>query len=261
MKLPLQVLSDQLLPTFLQEVGNGLAGAFANLEEAEISTDSFSFYTSVAAVYSSKIESENIELDSYIKYKRFGISFTPDYTKKTDDLYTAYCFAKENALCGANLLAAHQILAKHLLAEKDLGKYRTQNMFVTTADGKIEYVAIDPQLVKSEIEKLYQDISSLLTTELSIEEVFYYAAYIHLVFVKIHPFADGNGRTARLLEKWFIAEKLGHKAWFLQNEKHYYNNHQTYYSNLRMLGIEYPALDYSNALPFILMSAQGLLVG
>jgi len=261
MKLSLQILSDQLLTKFLQEVGNDLAGAFANLEEAELSTDSFSFYTSVAAVYSSKIESENIELDSYIKHKRFGISFTPDYTKKTDDLYAAYSFAKYNPLNEANLLAAHRILAKHLLAEKDLGRYRTQNMFVTTADGKIEYVAIEPQLVKSEIEKLHTDIALLLTTELSIEEVFYYAAYIHLVFVKIHPFADGNGRTARLLEKWFIAEKLGDKAWFLQNEKHYYNNHQTYYNNLRMLGIEYPALDYGKALPFILMSAQGLLVG
>lgn len=259
MKLSLQILSDQQITSFLREIRNGLAGAFGNLEEAELSTDTFSFYTSVAAVFSSKIESENIELDSYIKHKRFGISFTPDYTKKTDDLYSAYSYAKVNPLTEENLLAAHSLLAKHLLAAKDLGRYRTQNMFVTTADGKIEYIAIEPQLVKSEIEKLYHDIALLLTNSLSIEEVFYYAAYIHLVFVKIHPFADGNGRTARLLEKWFLAEKLGPKAWFLQNEKHYYTNHQTYYNNLRMLGIEYQSLDYDKALPFLLMGIQGLI--
>jgi Fic family protein len=28
----------------------------------------------------------------------------------------------------------------------------------------------------------------------------------------------GNGRTARLLEKWFLAEKLGAKAWFVESE-------------------------------------------
>jgi Fic family protein len=73
------------------------------------------------------------------------------------------------------------------------------------------------------------------------------------VFVKIHPFEDGNGRAARLLEKWFIAEKMRHKAWFMQTEKYYYTQHQTYYNNIWLLGLEYDTLDYSKALPFLLM--------
>ncbi|SIT15576.1 Fic family protein [Belliella pelovolcani] len=76
---------------------------------------------------------------------------------------------------------------------------------------------------------------------------------VYLVFVKIHPTNDGNGRSARLLEKWFLAEKLGDKAWFIQSEKTYYDHHQTYYSNIRLLGLEYFTLDYSKALPFLLM--------
>lgn len=48
--------------------------------------------------------------------------------------------------------------------------------------------------------------------------------YLSQVFVKIHPWNDGNGRSARLLEKWFIAQKLGPKAWFLQSEKNYYRH-------------------------------------
>ena len=55
-------------------------------------------------------------------------------------------------------------------------------------------------------------------------EVFYYAALIHLVFVKIHPFQDGNGRTARLMEKWFLIEKIGQIATSVQLEKNYYIN-------------------------------------
>jgi Fic family protein len=56
---------------------------------------------------------------------------------------------------------------------------------------------------------------------------------IHLVFVKIHPWNDGNGRSARLLEKWFLAQMLGYKAWFVQSEKYYYTQHDTYYNNIK----------------------------
>jgi len=57
----------------------------------------FSFYTSVASVFSSKIEGADIQLDSY-KHKRFGIEFLPDYTRKIYDLYGAYDFAKTKKL-------------------------------------------------------------------------------------------------------------------------------------------------------------------
>lgn len=126
-------------------------------------------------------------------------------------------------------------------------------MFVLTKDGKIEYVAANPGKVKTEMQKLNDDIKMLLDTGLNFKEVLFFAAMIHLVFVKIHPFEDGNGRTARLLEKWFIAHKLGTKAWFIQSEKNYYSWHQTYYNNIRQLGLEYDELNYSKALPFLLM--------
>ncbi|MDR0711336.1 MAG: Fic family protein [Prevotellaceae bacterium] len=32
-----------------------------------------------------------------------------------------------------------------------------------------------------------------------------------MALVSIHPLNGGNGRTARLLEKWFLAKKLGRK--------------------------------------------------
>jgi Fic family protein len=131
-------------------------------------------------------------------------------------------------------------------------------MFVTTSDGKIEYVACPPNRVGAELSKLYNDIASLMNSELTIEETFFFASIIHLVFVKIHPFDDGNGRTARLIEKWFLARKLGDKAWYLQSEKYYYNQHQIYYKNIRTLGLEYELLDYSKALPFLLMLPQAL---
>jgi Fic family protein len=258
MKEQLQIIPLNLLEVYLQQVPKTLLAAFEALHEAEISTETFSFYTSVASVFSSKIEGEDIELDSYIKHKAMGMEFKPNYTKKTDDLYNAYSFAKQNTLTPQNISKAHAILAVNFVEEHKLGKFRTNNMYVASPDGAIEYVAVSPYELEQEINKLYNDIALLLKTKLSHEEVFYFAAIIHLVFVKTHPWNDGNGRCARLIEKWFIAQKLGDKAWFLQSEKMYYNQHSTYYKNIRLLGVEYPELDYSKALPFLLMLTNSL---
>jgi Fic family protein len=63
--------------------------------------------------------------------------------------------------------------------------------------------------------------------------------------VKTHPFQDGNGRTARLLEKWFLLNKIGVEATAVELEKHYYVNRSAYYTNIRKLGLDYPSLDYN----------------
>lgn len=251
---PLQIIPVNLLEQYRREMdASALQASFDQLKDAEISTSAFSFYTSVSSVFSSKIEGEDIELDSYVKHKRDGIEFLPDYTRKIDDLYNAYIFAQNNQLNEDNILEAHRILSKHLVAKHYQGRIRTHNMYVSTPDGRIEYVAATPYEVENEIQKFYADVETLIAEQLSITDVFYFAAMIHLVFVKIHPFNDGNGRTGRLLEKWFLAQKLGKKAWFIQSERRYYELHQTYYHNLRTLGLEYGQLDYGKALPFMLM--------
>ncbi|MBN2166461.1 MAG: Fic family protein [Marinilabiliaceae bacterium] len=102
---------------------------------------------------------------------------------------------------------------------------------------QIEYVAASPDCVKTELDKLFYDIELLQNKELNSYEVFYYASLIHLVFVKIHPFQDGNGRTARLIEKWFLFEKLGEKVSSIQLEKYYYQNLKEYYNKEVRFGI------------------------
>jgi hypothetical protein len=90
--------------------------AFYGLQDAPISTANFSFFTAVASVYSSKIEGEAIEPDSYIKHKREGIAFQPDYTRKIDDLYSAYLYAQGYLLTEENEKAAHRLLSRNLVA-------------------------------------------------------------------------------------------------------------------------------------------------
>lgn len=256
--LDLLIIPTNLFPAYKNGFDVTLKQKFEQLKDSELSIETFSFYASVSAVFSSKIEGEPIELDSYIKHKRFGAHFKPDYTQKIDDLYEAYVFAKQNKINKSTLLAAHAQLTKHILKPQQQGSFRTGNMFVVTTTGKIEYVAALPSQVNDEMQKLFTDIETLLQTELSFEEVLFFASMLHLVLAKIHPFEDGNGRISRLLEKWFIAQKLGENAWFVCSERNYYEQHQTYYHNLRQLDIEYEDLDYTKALPFLKMLPQSL---
>jgi Fic family protein len=258
MGFDLQILPVDLLNVYKAHFDLRFTDRFNQLEDSELSIDTFSFYTSVSAVFSSKIEGEDIDLDSFIKHKRMGVHYQPDYTRKTDDLYNAYLYAKNRELNPENVSVAHRLLTKNILHESLQGKYRNSRMYVLTTDGKIEYVAPVPNKVEGEMQKLYRDIETLFQADLSFEEVFYFASLIHLVFVKIHPFEDGNGRTARLLEKWFLSRKSGSNAWFVQSEKYYYEHHREYYRNIRRIGIEYEELDYSEALPFLEMLPKAI---
>src|SRR5690606_4112862 len=169
MKDKLQIIPTDLLSSYSEQAPHGLQTTLDALQDAEISTDTFSFYTSVSSVFSSKIEGEDIELDSYIKHKKFGIEFLPDYTKKTDDLYNAYTFAKTHELNEKNIAEAHKLLSKHIVAKNWQGRFRTHNMYVSTPDGRIEYVAASPHEVEAEMKKFYNDVAILLKMDMSIE--------------------------------------------------------------------------------------------
>lgn len=259
MKINLKIISTELIEEYLKLVSPNLKSDFDVLKDAEISTETFNFYTSVSAIASSRIEGEQMEVDSYIKHKMLNIEYQPNLVEKPNDLYKAYIFAQENELTSSSFLKAHSLLSAHLLPEIKQGVYRTGNMVVMEhKTGRIQYEAALVHEVQNLMNLLWQDIEQLKKESLSIEEIFYFASFIHIVFVNIHPFEDGNGRAGRLLEKWFVAQKLGKKAWFMQSELNYYNNVNDYYKNLNRLGMFYDQLDYSKSLPFLLMLPNSL---
>ena len=254
----LKILKSSLLDDFTKAVKESPLDKIDRLKKLDIPVDYFEFYKSISSVYSSKIEGEDIDFDSYFKHKFLHVEFKPDYTQKADDLYAAYDYIDNHELTLENLQKAHSILSANLLPKSQQGFIRPNPMYVLNSQDQIEYVAADPRIVTQDLDKLFEDIKILLKSDLNPYEIFYYASFIHLVFVKIHPFQDGNGRAARLIEKWFLFEKIGQKATSVQLEKNYYKNLQNYYSNIRKLGLEYEDLDYSQSLDFLPMTVNGI---
>ena len=253
-----KILTDRLLADYMIRAKESPLDKIDKIKKVEMPFDYFQFYKSVSSVYSSKIEGEDIDFDSYFKYKFLKVKFKTDYTRKADDLLSAYDFIDNNLLNLENLRKAHSILSRNLLPKSQQGLIRSNPMFVINHEDKIEYVAASPAIVKSELDKLFHDLKLLQQSDLNPFEIFYYASLLHLVFVKIHPFQDGNGRTARLIEKWFLTEKIGQKAASVQLEKNYYKHLKDYYANIRKIGLEYDDLDYSKCLDFLLMTINGM---
>ncbi len=254
-----QLIKSQHFKQWKSMLDIDIQAEFLAIEQIKLEPHSFTFYTSVSVMSSSKIEGEQMELDSYVKHKMLNIEYLPELTEKPNDLYKAYLFAKDNKLTPKNFLQAYQLIAAHLLPKNQQGVLRKTEMLVMEhKTGRIQYEAAPLAIVKKQYTKFWKEIDTLIKKDLTIEEVFYYAAFIHLAFVNIHPFGDGNGRISRLLEKWFLAEKLGERAWYIKSEKHYYKNVDSYYKNLASLGLFYEGLDYEKSIPFLLMLPKSL---
>jgi len=232
---------------------------FHKLSSKSIFTsDDFEYYLIASSLYSSKIEGNTLDANSFFR-NRGNKSFPKKKeVQEIEDLVKAYKFASENNLNKTNFLKTHEILSKSLLTVSLRGKIRKEQVGVRDSKTlKPVYLAVEPQFVSEELGKLFADISELIRRDLSYEEVFYYASMIHLWIAKIHPFMDGNGRSARLLEKWFLVSKLGLSAWSINSEKYYWDNRPEYYQNIS-LGYNYYALYWDRCLPFLLMLPEAL---
>lgn len=89
-----------------------------------------------------------------------------------------------------DLLKLHRLFYQRI-DSAHAGVYRQDRIFVTGTDFKFPDPTQVPELMKEFIDQLTEQERRLHPIE--------YAAWVHVRFVTIHPFIDGNGRVARLL--------------------------------------------------------------
>jgi Fic family protein len=252
----MRIIDNEYFNQYNDLIGNQIDKLISLFDFAEKTTD-LDYKTQASAVYSSNIEGNSIDLNSFMNYKLSQEIFKPQKEiQEIENLVLAYEYAQNNPLTEKNFLHCHKIFAKTLVIKSKQGKYRNEKVGVFGQSGLV-YLAIEPELVKETMAEFFNDLGTLLKDDLSNSEVFYFASLIHLKFAHIHPFRDGNGRAARLLEKWFLTEKIGKDFWKISSEKFYKEHQMDYYNNLN-LGVNYYELNYDKCIPFLMMLPKSL---
>jgi Fic family protein len=252
----MQILTDNLLRSYIDYQPITLHKHLAKLDKSKVNiTDSIV----MSSVNSSMIEGVNIDMNSFYRANAFEtFHFNKDYLQ-VKDLIEAYNFANFNKLTPGNVLKTHGIITKTLLPDIYQGVLRDKEIIVkNNLTGKVVYSGCPVAKLKKEYSTFIKEVCILAKMELNETEVFYYAALLHFMFAAIHPFADGNGRAARLLEKWFLAAHIGTNAWAIPTEYMYNKRKAKYYKNLASVGNSYETLIPGKILDFLMMLPHSL---
>jgi Fic family protein len=102
------------------------------------------------------------------------------------------------------ILELHYIMTANTEAEKYSGDFRKSAVFVTDhIDGEIAHTP--PHW--TEVEGLMEELCDFINKDTKFIHPIAKASIIHFMIGFIHPFIDGNGRTARALFYWFLFKK------------------------------------------------------
>ena len=154
------------LDVYLRSIGNSISDLIRNYDFSE-NKGGFDYLTKSSAVYSSNIEGNSIDLNSYMNYELNKNNFkVGKEIEEIEDLIEAYKFAQNNKLNERNLLNCHKIFSKTLLIKSKRGEYRIEQVGVFGKSG-LAYMAVEPENVKSEMKKYFDELDEVLLANLS----------------------------------------------------------------------------------------------
>ena len=129
------------------------------------------------------------------------------------------------------LLAVHFMICQSDLGANP-GQYRPGWVGVrNTWTGELVHEGVDRDRLEPLIDELLDCVN-----QAEVESVFLRAAMAHLNLAMLHPFSDGNGRTARCIHTAVLASDGIFAPIFSSIEEYIGRNHQQYYDVLAEVG-------------------------
>lgn len=102
------------------------------------------------------------------------------------------------------ILELHRLMTNGTEAERHAGRFRDGEVYVSDrVDGEIAHVPPPP----GEVEPLMEELCRFINEEDPFIHPIIKASILHFLIGYVHPFGDGNGRTARALFYWFLLKK------------------------------------------------------
>ena len=155
-----------------------------------------------------------------------------------------------------DILELHRIITDRLLDKTRNGKIRKNPVYIENQNHEILYTAIDACDVRGALDELLDWVKR---SRFSIHPAVI-AAMIHFRMAAIHPFSDGNGRTARALTTLFLALNQYDCNGALVLDSYYASDRKAYYSILQLLnGKNYASSIKSDLTPWLEYFTDGFL--
>lgn len=137
-----------------------------------------------------------------------------------------YIESKEKAktITAKDVFMIHELTTKEILSTWLQNKYREQQNAIYNSDWWIIYM---PPEYK-DVQKLMSELLNFVNSKIEISPIIR-ASILHHRFVIVHPFIDGNGRTARALTQLFLYQNGFNTKKYFSLEEYYDNDLNNYY--------------------------------
>ncbi len=161
-------------------------------------------------------------------------------------------YHEDGKITGKAILKLHQDITHYTLEDTYMeGQYRTEPVHIVNKNGEIVFTPPAANLVRSEMQNFIEWINEC-SNELNPVIV---AGIIHYEFVRIHPFVDGNGRTARALAALLLYLRGFDVNQFITLDEYYDYDRPAYYRALN--SVDQETLDLTPWLEYFL---EGFLI-
>lgn len=168
--------------------------------------------------------------------------------KKLDELSK-----KKNDITEEEILTLHKIVTKDLVESEKVGNFRPGDVYILDdlGDGRemLRFKAPPAKQVKKLLHELLEWLKD--SKEKGVHPIVR-AGILHLQFVTIHPFTDGNGRLARLLTQLLLYRDNWDFRRVIVLEDYYNRDRLSYYSaENHSQGKSYqPEMDFTHFLEY-----------